>query len=180
MADVNEEIVAQYLARVRKWLYVVDVPFKVPKNYSNIDLIAFDPGKGKFYDIEVKYRSAYTMSAKNRGDDDIAAESVKWLVDEFVANRQQREDKLREFTHEADSVKVLVTTKALFGASSRKRGRLEQAFRDGLQQKGIGNSDIWYFDDMIPELVQHTAVEGRYDTELLQAIRMLKQYWSPK
>lgn len=39
-------------------------------------------------------------------------------------------------------------------------------------------SELWYFDDMIPELVRRVEVKGRYNTQLLQTIRMLKLYES--
>ena len=175
MADVNEEIVAQYLKLVKRWFYVVDISFVVPQNYSNIDLLAFDPASGKFYDIEVKYRSAYTISARNRKGNNTSDKSVEWLVEEFTGY-QQRETAIKEFIGNRTSIKVLVTTKQMMGKSGKKRNMLETAFKDGLFRAGFSDAEVWYFDDMIPEIVDMVKTEGRYNTELLQTIRMLKVY----
>jgi hypothetical protein len=40
--EVNEEIIEQYLKLVKEWFYVRDISFPVARNYSNIDLLAFD------------------------------------------------------------------------------------------------------------------------------------------
>jgi hypothetical protein len=49
--EVNEEIIEQYLKFVKGWFYISDISFPVPHNYSNIDLLAFDPKTGCYYDI---------------------------------------------------------------------------------------------------------------------------------
>jgi hypothetical protein len=67
--DVNEQIVEQYLKLVMKWFYMTDISFKVPYNYSNIDLLAYNPLDDKYYDIEVKYRLVFTISLANREKD---------------------------------------------------------------------------------------------------------------
>ena len=56
MAEINEEILLQYLKIVKKWFAIVDIPFKVQRNYSNIDILAYDPENDRYYDFEVKYR----------------------------------------------------------------------------------------------------------------------------
>lgn len=175
MADVNEEIVAQYLKLVKRWFHVEDISFAVPHNYSNVDLLAFDPKANRYYDIEVKYRSAFTISAKNREGEDTSDESVKWLVEEFT-KYPQRELALQNYTGNRSTTKVLVTTKQLLGRTGAKRHKLEAAFRAGLAKAGLPKSEIWYFDDMVPEIVAKVKTEGRYNTELLQTIRMLKVY----
>lgn len=175
MADVNELIVEQYLKVVKKWFYVSDIPFVVPSNYSNIDVLAYDPATGEYYDIEVKYRSAYTIAAKNRQGEDVSKESVEWLVDQF-AHYPARNEKIREYTNGKDAIKILVTTKQLFGKRESKREPLENAFVQSMAERGYRDSRIWYFDDIIPELYRHIDLSGRYNTELLQTIRMIKTY----
>jgi hypothetical protein len=159
MADVNEEIVAQYLKLVRRWFYVPDISFAVPHNYSNVDLLAFDPNSDRYYDIEVKYRSRYTIAATDR-----------------KGNRKERERAIERYTHKHKSTKVLVTTKQMMGKTPAKRERLESAFLSGLAKVGFNDAEVWYFDDMIPKIVECVGEAGRYDTELLQTIRMLKVF----
>jgi hypothetical protein len=176
MADVNEEIVAQYLKLVRGWFYVPDISFAVPYNYSNVDLLAFDPNSDRYYDIEVKYRSKYTIAATDRKGNDKSAKSVAWLVEEFTAHRKERERAIERYTHKHKSTKVLVTTKQMMGKTPAKRERLESAFLLGLAKVGFNDAEVWYFDDMIPKIVECVGEAGRYDTELLQTIRMLKVF----
>jgi len=175
MADVNEEIVAQYLKLVKKWLYAVDISFVVPQNYSNVDILSFDPASGKYYDIEVKYRSAYTVAATDRTGKDISASSVQWLVEQFTA-WPERDKVIKQYTGSRSTTKVLVTTKQMMGKMVAKRHKLEAAFKKGLAKAGFRESEVWYFDEMIPEIVDQVRMEGRYNTELLQTIRMLKVY----
>lgn len=69
MAEVNEEILEQYLKIKKRWFYVGDISFAVPHNYSNIDVLAFDPLGNAFYDCEVKYRSAFSLTNNGRDID---------------------------------------------------------------------------------------------------------------
>jgi hypothetical protein len=175
MADVNEEIVVQSLKLVKKWLCAVDISFVVPQNYSNVDLLAFDPASGTYYDIEVKYRSAYSITATDRNGNDISTSSVQWLVEQFTGY-PEREKVIKQYTSNRSTTKVLVTTKQMMGKKDAKRHKLEAAFKKGLAKAGFRNSEVWYFDEMIPEIVDQVRIEGRYNTELLQTIRMLKVY----
>ena len=74
--DVNEEIVIQYIKLIKKWFYMTDISFEVPHNYSNIDLLAYDPENNKYYDIEVKYRSAFSLTLKDMNEN---AEFLKFV-----------------------------------------------------------------------------------------------------
>src|SRR5882724_12464744 len=141
MADVNEEIVAQYLKLVRKWFCVSDISFVVPGNYSNIDLLGFDPSTGRYYDIEVKYRSAYSISATNRKGKDTSKEAVEWLIEGFTSYKG-REQAVRKFTNNRPSTKILVTTRRLLGKRDGKRQKLESAFKRGLARAGFRRSEV--------------------------------------
>lgn len=165
--EVNEEILEQYLKVVKKWFYIGDVPFKVPHNYSNIDVLGYNPKNRKYYDFEVKYRSAFSLSNN--------ASSIKFLCDQFKKYHKQREKKLKEFTGNNATIKVLVTTYKMLGKSSDKRKDMEKKFHKKMSSVGY-KSEIWYFDEMIPLLVKHVDKSGRYNTQLLQTIRMLKTY----
>ena len=40
---------------------MTDIVYKVPNNYSNIDILAYSPKENLYYDIEVKFRSAFVI-----------------------------------------------------------------------------------------------------------------------
>ena len=165
--EVNEEILEQYLKVVKKWFYIGDISFKVPHNYSNIDVLGYNPKNKKHYDFEVKYRSAYSLTNN--------ASSIKYLTDQFRKYHRQRENKLKEFVGTSEIIKVMVTTHTMLGKSLKKRNEMENKFYKKMASLGY-KSEIWYFDEMIPLLVKHVDKSGRYNTQLLQTIRMLKTY----
>jgi hypothetical protein len=167
MTDVNEEIAEQYLKIVKHWFYVGDISFQVPRNYSNIDILTYDPKRKKYYDLEVKFRSAASVTNCNA--------DALWLADQFQKYKNEREKKIGEYTHGKKSVKVLVTTFKMMGKSKEKRRQMEERFRKTMKKLGF-DSEVWYFDEMIPSLVKHVETSGRYNTQLLQTIRMLKIY----
>lgn len=167
MAEVNEEILEQYLKVVKKWFYIGDIPFAVPHNYSNIDVLAFDPENNRFYDLEVKFRSAFSLPNNDEG--------TSFLVDQFHKYHQQRDAKLREFIGRKKAIRVIVTTRKMIGKSRQKNEQMTARFHRKMRSLGY-TSEIWYFDDMIPELVNSVGTSGRYNTQLLQTIRMLKTY----
>jgi hypothetical protein len=167
MAEVNEEILEQYLKVVKKWFYVVDISFVVPHNYSNIDVLGYDPMNNEFYDFEVKYRSAASLPNNQA--------SIDWMVSQFCEHKEAREKKLKEFTGNKKSIKVLVTTKQMMGKSENKRSSLESAFFAKMKNNRY-KAAVWYFDEMIPELVSRVSLKGKYNTQLLQTIRMLRVY----
>jgi hypothetical protein len=152
---------------VKKWFYVGDISVRVPYNYSNIDLLAYDPRRNKFYDLEVKFSSSYSATNSDEG--------VMYLVNQFKEYKDQREKKIREYTHGKKPVKVIVTTFKMMGKSQEKRQKMEERFRKKMKKLGY-DSEIWYFDEMIPSLVEYVETSGRYNTQLLQTIRMLKVY----
>ena len=165
--EVNEEILEQYLKVVKKWFYVGDIPFKVPHNYSNIDVLGYNPENKAYYDFEVKFRSAFSLSNNTS--------SIKYMSDQFRKYRKQRENKLKEYIGNKKTIKVLVTTHKMLGNSPKKRNAMEEKFHKKMTSLGY-ESEIWYFDKMIPILVEHVDKRGRYNTQLLQTIRMLKIY----
>lgn len=167
MAEVNEEILEQYLKVVKKWFYIGDIPFMVPSNYSNIDVLGYSPSTNKYYDFEVKYRSAYSLPDNDK--------NIEWLSDQFHKYKEQRNGELEKFIGNKPSVKVIVTTYKMMGLSLSKRSSMENKFHTKMAKLGY-ESEIWYFDTMIPELVNHVNEKGRHNTQLLQTIRMLKVY----
>ena len=167
MAEVNEEILEQYLKVVKRWFYIGDIPFTVPHNYSNIDVLGYDPIANEHYDFEVKFRSAFSLTNDGEG--------IGYLVDQFEKFKAQREDKIKEFIGRRKTIKVVVTTKKMLGKSEAKRSEMESTFHKKMKALGY-KSELWYFDDMIPELVAQVDIKGRYNTQLLQTIRMLKLY----
>lgn len=157
----------QYLKVVKRWFYIGDIPFAVPHNYSNIDVLGYDPIANKYYDFEVKFRSAASFTNN--------AESVDYLVGQFEKYKTEREAKLRQFIGRKRTIKVVVTTRKFFGNSESKRSAMERTFHEHMKALGY-KSKLWYFDDMIPELMEKVDIKGRYNTQLLQTIRMFKLY----
>jgi hypothetical protein len=167
MAEVNEEILEQYLKIVKKWFYVGDIPFAVPHNYSNIDVLGYDPKNKKYYDFEVKFRSAFSLTNDGK--------AIYYLVEQFTKYKDQRERKIREYIGANKTTKVVVTTHKMMGKSTAKRTNMEADFKKIMKSEGFP-SEVWYFDEMIPLLVENVQESGRYNTQLLQTIRMLKTY----
>ena len=167
MSEVNEEILEQYLKVVKQWFYIGDIPFVVPHNYSNIDVLGYDPKNNKYYDFEVKFRSAFSLT--NNG------KSIDYLVEQFSKYKKLREGKLKEYIGGRKTIKVVVTTYKMMGKTTEKRNNMEKDFKAAMKREGF-NSQVWYFDEMIPLLVENVSEKGRHNTQLLQTIRMLKIY----
>ena len=129
--------------------------------------MVYAPLTDQYYDFEVKFRSAYSLP--NDGN------AIGYLAEQFEKYRAQREEKLREFIGQRETIKVIVTTKTMVGKSEGKRSEMEASFHEKMRKLKY-KSELWYFDDMIPELVNRVEVKGRYNTQLLQTIRMLKLY----
>ena len=159
--DVNEKIVEEWLRLCKQQFTITNIPFKVrgPKggsNYSNIDILASDT-KGYFYDYEVKWRSVYAIGATDK-------ETVKSLIYQII--RPERIQKIKEIIGNKNYKKILITTKIFFG---RKKEEIIKEFKRN-------NIDVLFFEDIIPGLVESIGVLGRYDSEVLQIIRILKQF----
>ena len=167
MSEVNEEILEQYLKVVKKWFYIGDIPFVVPRNYSNIDVLGYDPKSNKYYDFEVKFRSAFSLTNNIEG--------INYLVEQFTKYKGFREKKLKEYIGSKKAIKVVVTTHTMMGKTEEKRKDMEKNFKRLMRKEGL-TSQVWYFDEMIPELVKSVNEKGRHNTQLLQTIRMLKIY----
>jgi len=167
MSEVNEEILEQFLKVVKQWFYIGDIQFAVPRNYSNIDVLGYDPIKNRYYDFEVKFRSAATLTNDGKG--------INFLVEQFTKYRDLREGKLREYIGTRKTIKVVVTTYTMMGKTINKRSNMEKDFKSAMKKVGF-NSQVWYFDEMIPLLVENVSEKGRHNTQLLQTIRMLKIY----
>lgn len=170
--EVNEQIVEQYL-KMKGWFYLTDISFKVPRNYSNIDLLAYNPKNKKYYDIEVKYRSAFTISGAKIENDD--------SINKFICQltRNERKEKISEIIDNNDVIKVFITTRQLFGKSEDKNKKIEDYFVNSIMKKGY-ECQIWYFDDIIPEIFKNLKTSGRYNSELMQTIRLIKTYVKQK
>jgi hypothetical protein len=167
--DVNEEIIIQYIKLIKKWFYMTDISFQVPHNYSNIDLLAYDPTKRKYYDIEVKYRSAFTLSLTNIKKD----KEFTMFVSQFL--RPERAKKTKEIIGDKKPIKIFITTYRLFGKTKSKRVQIEIEFKKKLLKKGY-ECEIWYFDEIIPKIFESVEKTGRHNTELIQTIRFIKTF----
>jgi len=161
--EVNEKIVEEYIKLIKEWFYMTDISFPVPYNYSNIDILAYDHINDIYYDMEIKYRSAYHMSTSNE-------EELERHINQMV--RMERKNKLEEIIGtNKNLIKVFITTKKHFGKTDEN----EKRFIAALKKEGY-KSEIWYFDDLIPELYHALEKRGHYNTELTQTIRLIKTY----
>ncbi len=170
--EVNEQIIEQYLKLIKNWFYITDISFKVPHNYSNIDLLAYNPKEDKYYDFEVKFRSAYTVSLKNLEIDIDFNNYINQIT------KNERHFKIKSIIGEKEIIKIFVTTQKLFGKSTLKRNQVEQLFKKRINELGF-ECEVWYFENIILELYNHTEKNGRYNTELMQTIRLIKTYLHP-
>jgi len=58
--------------------------------------------------------------------------------------------------------------------NEESRIKMEQDFKREMRKCRFSSSKIWYFDEIIPQLVNYVSEKGRHNTQLLQTIRMLK------
>ena len=162
--DVNEEIVKEWLHICKKQFTLESIRFKVygPKggsNYSDIDILAVDKG-GNYYDYEIKWRSAYSLRATDK-------KNIGAFIKQVL--RKERIEKIKEIIGNKPCKHIFVTTKQLFGRSKTKRGMITKEFSKR-------NITTIFFEDIIKELVSQIEVKGRYDSPILQTIRMLKYF----
>ena len=164
--EVNERIVEEYLKTIKGWFCMTDIPFEVPSNYSNIDILAYDPNDNKYYDIEDKFRSVYQISKNDFEKED--GEFHRFL---FQFSRTEREQTIEKIIGKRKVTKVFVTTRRLFG----KNDTIKNEFINRLVQKGY-DAEVWFFDDIIPCLYNQINIKGRYNSELNQTLRLMKTY----
>jgi len=155
--DVNEKIVTEWLYLCKNQFTIANIPFKVfgPKggsNYSNIDILATDK-KGNFYDYEIKWRAR----------SGIMSTDIQTFIKQMI--RKERILKIKEIIGNVPYIKTFITTKLLFG---RKEKEIVSKFN-------VSGIDVIFFEDIIQELVHRIDILGRYDSQVLQIIRMLKQ-----
>lgn len=162
--EVNEEIVKQWLHLSKKQFTLDDIRFKVygskgGSNYSNIDLLAVD-NEGRYYDYEIKWRSVYSLGATDQ-------ERPAALLNQIT--RQERVEKIREIIGKKPYSKIFITTHQMFGKNPDKRQKFINLFK-------LHNVEVRFFEDIFHELVEAVDVKGRYDSQVLQTIRMFKYF----
>jgi len=162
--DVNEEIIIEWLHNCKQQFTIDSIKFKVygPKggsNYSDIDILAVDKN-GNYYDYEIKWRSVYSLVATDK-------EKLKAFINQVI--RKERIAKLKEFIGNKSCKHIFITTHQLFGRSEKKRKIITKEFNKR-------NIEIIFFEDIIKELLDKIEIKGRYDSPILQTIRMLKYF----
>ena len=159
--DTNEKIIEEWLRLCRNQFTITNIPFKVfgPKggsNYSNIDILSVDT-KGNFYDYEVKFRSEYLISATD----------VKEYIEQL--NRKERAEKIFQIIGKIKYKKIFIATKIMFGKKQEKINDFLLIFKKE-------NIEVLFFEDVIADLIKAVNLKGRYDSQMLQIIRLLKKY----
>lgn len=159
MVDVNEVIVKNWLQLCKNQFTLENISYVVPHNYSDIDILAVDKN-GVYYNYEIKWRSVYSIGATDK-------ETVQAYIKQLT--RPERMEKIKQIIGHTTVKNIFVTTKVHFGKSETKRKGIEEQFN-------VAGISILYFSDILNELVSKISTSGRYDSEVLQTIRMLKFY----
>ena len=112
--------------------------------------------------MEIKYRSAYKLPKNESG--------IKDFIHQLV--RQEREDALKNIVgNNKKIIKLFITTRVHFG----KDDYIQNSFISEINKHGF-ECNVWYFDDIIPELYKKINEKEHYNTELTQTIRLIKTY----
>ena len=156
--DVNEEIVEKWLNVCKNQFTITNIKFKGVRGWPDIDILAVDTN-GLYYDYEIKWRSAASIGATDK-------EKIPSLIHQVLRN--ERADKIKEIIGNKKIKHIFITTKHFFG-SEKKRKIVEAEFT----RKDI---EVLYFEGIIRELVDKVSIKGRYDSPILQTIRMLKYF----
>lgn len=152
--NTYEKIIEDWLRICKKQFTILNISFKVPRNYSDIDILSTD-GHGNFYDYEVKYRDSASIGATDK-------EKPEYLISQL--NRKEREVAVKMFTKGKDYQRFFLTTKAIFG-NKRKEEYLSLFAKAGIE--------VIYFEEVIDDLIE---VEGRFDSPFFQTIKLLKKF----
>ena len=159
--DTNEKIIEEWLRLCKNQFTIANIPFKVfgPKggsNYSNIDILSVDT-KGNFYDYEVKFRSEYLINVAD----------VKAFIKQL--NRKERAEKIHQIIGKTKYKKIFIATRIMFGKRQDKVNNFLLIFKKE-------NIEVLFFEDVIIDLIKAVNLKGRYDSQMLQIIRLLKKY----
>jgi hypothetical protein len=156
--DANEIIVEECARVCRGQLTITDVKFAVSRNYSNIDILAYDPKHDCFYDYEVKWRATEWIGAT-------PPEQPEALVKQMT--REERADRIKCLIGETNYSKlkrVFVTPKHWLKSP---KGQLLVA------ELARANIELKYFEDVIADLKTAVTSPGRYDSTVVQLVRVI-------
>lgn len=156
--DVNEKIVDEWARLCRHQFTMPNISVPVPRNYSDIDILAYDPKEKLFYDYEVKFRSIKWVGAT-------PSETTAALVRQLL--RPEREKRIRQIIGDAPRKKVFVTSGLML------KGKKENELRHEFEKNGI---QILTFEKILDDLNEVIDAKGRYNSEVPQLLRMLKLY----
>ena len=160
--DVNEQIVKEWLCLCKKQFAIENVLFKVPRNYSDIDILAMDK-KGDIFDYEIKWRSAWKMDQ----------EFIDKICSDF--DRPERIKKIEDIIGKSKRNKILITTKFTLGQTLKKKQETEN-FSKNKSFFEKNKIEVIFFEDILKELIGEIDKNGRYNTPISQTIRMLKYF----
>jgi hypothetical protein len=159
MTEVNEEIVKQYLELQGffvqtdvKYLKSKDETDKKSSGWGDVDIVATHPD-GRRYLVEVKGWHMESFSASYFDDDE-----------PFVSDLAKKKAAQVLGTN---SFKVILVVPEI-GSRSRD-GVMKAAKKEGIDE-------LWEFPTILAFLINNTLLNMNYDSEVLQMIRLLKQY----
>jgi len=156
--DVNEEIVREYFELIENCIVRANIEYE-KKYHKAIDLLAIDKN-GNIIDIEVKWKSTIVIADSTKKQN-----GFKHIVNQL--NDKKRNETIKELLGKEPSIKLFVTPRHFFPKT--KFDYWVNKFREE-------NIEIKFFDDIIPSLVEKIKVKGKYDSPVLQTIRMLKYF----
>ncbi len=155
--DVNEEIVKEYFEVVENCIVRANIEYG---NYhSAIDLLAIDKS-GNVIDIEVKWKSRIVIENSDKKQN-----GFYHIINQL--KNKERDEIIKELVGKLPTQKILVTTKHFFSKSKL------QYWKKRFEEENI---QVLFFDDILPNLVENIKVKGKYDSSVLQTIRMLKYF----
>lgn len=160
--DVNEKIVEEWVRRCKRQFTIINIHFKVtgPKggsNYSDIDILGLD-AKGNVYDYEIKWRSTPWVGTTQK-------ETLEALAGQLL--RKERTREIQNITGKKPDHRILITPKLMLEASRKRYEKLLAEFK----KESI---EIIFFETVLDELILSVNSKGRYDSEILQLIRMFR------
>ncbi|MFQ6120093.1 MAG: hypothetical protein ACE5KE_09430, partial [Methanosarcinales archaeon] len=151
--DVNEEIVKEYFELVENCIVRANIEYG--KYHSAIDLLAIDKN-GNIKDIEVKWKSRIVIE-----DSTSKQNGFKHIVNQLKDMR--RNESIKELLGKEPTHKIFVTTKHFFSISNF------DYWKNRFKEQNI---EVLFFDDIIPKLVEKIKIKGKYESPVLQTIRM--------
>jgi len=155
LVEVNEEIVCKWLEEVKGFFVVSDVKYRVPRGWSDIDIIAHNP----------KTRESWVVEVKGWHTEYVPPSYVKYIKSQL--NPEARVEIRKKLGNERYK-RILVVPRL------SKRANTRQKTISSFNRKGIHS--VYEFVVILQELIATINEHKSYDSEVLQTLRLLRVY----